>query len=72
MVYILIYSIENKKETVVIDNDKDLVDMIGKLEGIGKQKTITLYQAEQISYKFTMEDKTETVITKIPKVEILK
>lgn len=72
MVYILIYTIENKKETVVIDNDKDLTDMIGKLEGIGKQKTITLYQAEQINYKFTLENKTETVITKVPKVEILK
>ena len=72
MVYFLVYTIENDKKMVIIDNDKDLSDMITKIEGIGKPKTVTLYQAEQIGYKISFEDKQETVIVKVPKIEILK
>lgn len=72
MVYILIYIIENKKETVILNNMDDLTSIIAKIEGIGKPKKITLYEAEQINYKFTLEDKSKTINIKVPKVEIIK
>lgn len=71
MVYILVYSIEGKKDFEVVNNEKDLTTIIEKIEGIGKQKTITLYKAEQASYEYTLEDKERIVIDKIPKIKIL-
>ena len=74
MVHIIAFTLEGDTvpQYIVVDNILNLPEVIGKLEGIGKQKTIILYEAEQVGYKFTLEDKAETVITKIPKVDILK
>ena len=72
MVYIIDYTIDGKKKIEVIDNIDDLTSLISKIEGTGKPKTVILYEAEEISYKFTLEDEEEIVIKKVPKVEIIK
>ena len=72
MIYIVVYSIAGKEKTVIANNIGELTDIIAKYESIGKQKTILLYEAEQIDYTFILEDKSETVITKVPKVTIVK
>lgn len=74
MIYILIYTIltEVNSKYLIIDKEEDLSAVIGKLKGIGAQITMTLYKAEQVDFTFKLEDKTETVITKVPKVDIIK
>ncbi len=72
MIYIVIYSIEGKEKTVTANNIEDLTSIIAKFESIGKQKTIVLYEAEQIDYSFILEDKTENITVKVPKVTIIK
>lgn len=72
MIFVIVATIENKITVITKNSDQGLKDFITKFEGIGKQKSIKIYEGNEIDYTFVLEDKQKTVTVKVPKIDIVR
>lgn len=72
MIFVIVSTIDNKESVTIVNDEQKLKEFIIKFEGIGKSKSIDIYEGEQIDYNFTLEDKQETRTIKVPKVDIVR